>query len=117
MRFDRSRSFKVIDLRTNRKPIYDFLLVIDCKLYLAPFPREVENHPTPICAPVDEIPFEFRRQTYHAKSWDIRILVKTRDNRLTSDDRRHIITIVELSDAKCNVRLNIDDQAMIGYRL
>jgi len=32
MHFDRSRSFKVIDLCTNRKPIHDFLLVINCDL-------------------------------------------------------------------------------------
>ena len=32
IRFDRSRSFKVIDFRTNRNPIYDFLLVISCNL-------------------------------------------------------------------------------------
>jgi len=30
LRYDRSRSFKVIEIDTNRKPVCDFLLVLHC---------------------------------------------------------------------------------------
>ena len=58
--------FWVIDFSTNRKTIYDFLLVINCNLnsvscrFTAKF---ITDRPTLVRGD----PFEFHRQTYHAK--------------------------------------------------
>ena len=75
MHFDGSRSYKVINVCTTWKPIYDILLliIVTKALYIATILRhsatkEVENHPTIVWAPNRGTPFEFRRQIYHAKS-------------------------------------------------
>ena len=63
MRFDRSRSFKVIDFYKYWKPVYDFVLMINCDLSSISHHfqdiaavTEVENHPQPRG-------LAFRRQT------------------------------------------------------
>ena len=85
MRFDRPRSFKVIDFCSNRKPIHDFLLVIivTWALSLTVFKiqyREFEKRQRPFTLPLDGIAFEFRRQTHRAKIWQLKYF----DNRLQS---------------------------------
>jgi len=72
----RLRSFKVINFCCNRKPIYDFPLVINCHLtsYLAPFPRY-----TPVASRIRKplntwlrrppSNFIIKLGTWQAKSW------------------------------------------------
>jgi len=68
VRFDRLRSFKVIDFRTNQKPI----LVINCNL--SPITHRLRDtalqssQQTPKFEHLIEgIPFKFRRRTYQVK--------------------------------------------------
>jgi len=78
MRFDRSRSFKVIDFCTYRKPTHDFLLVINCNrsCSASPFPtcsaeKSKTHYSTSVWAPSIkqmQIPLKCRHQTQHSKS-------------------------------------------------
>jgi len=143
------RSYKVIAFCTNQKPIYDFLLVINCHLCSARhfyslelelqgfehvtsslqssdtnhanplhFVSEIQSckvqnqakHPTLAWAPDQGDPFEFRRPTYHTKTWGTPLhcmktalyypqlfchntrMLQTNDD----DDRQHIMTIAKL---------------------
>jgi len=74
----RSKSFKVIDFSCNRKPTYDFLLLINCHLSsILHWFRDISSQsPSKITLPqfeppIEGTPFEFRHQTWQAKSWGI----------------------------------------------
>jgi len=73
----RSRSFKVIDFCCNRKPIYDFLLVINCHLSsISPFLRyniaKSKTMPLYFEPPDRGPPSNFViNQTWQAKRWGI----------------------------------------------
>jgi len=65
MRLDRSRSFKVIDFCTNRKPEYDLLLVISYDLSsISPRVRDIVlriklKPPIQVLAPIEETLIHF----------------------------------------------------------
>jgi len=115
MHFDHSRSFKVVDFCTNRKPIYDILLVISCDLSsmlhrfrgTAPWRKIKSSHPC--LSP--ESRATLRISPSYLSSWNLRQITtftwKPRDpsfNRFVTihsrhrqtTDRQHIMTIAEL---------------------
>jgi len=68
IRSNRSKSFKVVDLHTNQN-VNIWFLISECTVP-AILRREYANHPTLVWPiPNQGDPFEFRRQTYQAKSW------------------------------------------------
>ena len=70
----RSRSFKVNDFCCHRKPIYDFLLVINCHVSSISHRFRIaksETTPPQFEPPIMRTNFEFRNQTWQAKSYGI----------------------------------------------
>ena len=85
----RSRSFKVIDFRCNRKPTYDFLLVINCHVSAVSnrfwdIARELDRKPPhPVEAPVKGTLFEFRLNGLYNLSYSCRLALVKRVSNLT----------------------------------
>jgi len=96
-----SRSFKVNDFCCNRKPIYDFLLVINCHLSsisyrfrdIASRSRKRPHHS--LRPPIKGTAFEFRRQTYPAKSRDLTLLLCEKCVILTSVVLSHYTRVTD----------------------
>jgi len=65
-----SRSFKIINFYCNRKPIYDFLLVINSdQSPISHRFRDIVSGNRKLWALLSRGPFEFRHQTWQAQSW------------------------------------------------
>jgi len=107
----RSSSFKVIDFYCNRKPIYDFLLVINSdRSPISHRFRDIASGCRKLWAPLSRGPFKFRHQTWQPKSWGAgihfgknRIILSLAvlsqytcvTDRRQTDDRRHFMAIAE----------------------
>ena len=105
----RSRSSTI----TIRNPVYDFLLAISCDLCslwrrFRDIVQRRKSKATPE-PPNPGTPIEFRRQTYHAKSWDISLLfcetawfslqLFCHNTLVSQTDRQHVMTVAELCNA------------------
>jgi len=109
------QSFKVIDFWTNQKPVYAFLLVINCdlNLYLAPFQRymysaEIYTPHSKVCPHNWRF---FRILSSNLSGWELEQFLLFNKNRVIllvvvlsqytcvtddDDDRQYITTIAEL---------------------